>query len=152
VLRLTNVYGPRISLETHGQGVLAVFLRKLCRGEGLEVFGDGRQLRDPVYVDDVVQAFLLAGAVSELPSRSYNIGGPSSLSLGQIATEASNLAGMDAPVYREFSSELKSIDIGSYCADSGLIRAELGWTPATTFSEGIARTLQYCRVRTAAHA
>lgn len=152
VLRLTNVYGPRISLDTSGQGVLAVFLRKLSRGERLEVFGDGRQLRDPVYVEDVVDAFLLAGAASELPSRSYNIGGPAALTLGEIATQASLIAGVDPPVYREFSAELKSIDIGSYCADSSLIRADLGWTPATKFADGIVKALQHYRVRMAANA
>jgi UDP-glucose 4-epimerase len=152
VLRLTNVYGPRVSLDTPGQGVLAAFLRNLSRGERLEVFGDGRQLRDPVYVDDVVEAFLLAGAAVKLPSRSYNIGGPAGMELRHIAMEASALAGVGSPVYREFSKELKAIDIGSYCADSSRIRDELGWTPTTCFSAGIAKTLEHYRVRVAAHA
>jgi UDP-glucose 4-epimerase len=152
ILRLTNVYGPRLSLEAPGQGVLAAFLRKLARGEQLEVFGDGKQLRDPVYVDDVVDAFLCAGAAPKLVSRNYNIGGPAALNLNHIAKEASSLAGVDPPVYREFAPELKSIDIGSYCADSSLIRAELGWKPTTPFSIGFAKTLAHCRVQTAMHA
>jgi nucleoside-diphosphate-sugar epimerase len=73
VLRLTNVYGPRLSLEAPDQGVFSAFLRRLVRGERLQVFGDGTQLRDPVYVEDVVEAFLLAGAVERLHSRSYNL-------------------------------------------------------------------------------
>ncbi len=152
ILRLTNVYGPRLSLDVPGQGVLAAFLRKLSRGEALEVFGDGRQLRDPVYVDDVVDAFLLAGSAAVLASRSYNVGGPDVLDLNHIAREASALAGVDPPSYREFSPELKSIDIGSYCADSGRICAELGWKPTTPFSIGFAKTLTYHRLQAIAHA
>lgn len=62
VLRLTNVYGPRMALNVPSQGFLSTFLRKLTMGESLEIYGDGAQLRDPVYVEDVVDAFLLAGA------------------------------------------------------------------------------------------
>ncbi len=152
VLRLTNVYGPHLSLHTPGQGVLAAFLRKLSLGERLEILGDGRQLRDPVYVDDVVDAFLLAGAAATLPSRSYNIGGPQALELRQIAILASELAGVDAPVYREFSAEQKSIDIGSYWADFSRIQRELGWSPATPFAAGIVKSLDHYRIRMAAHA
>jgi UDP-glucose 4-epimerase len=152
VLRLTNVYGPHISLDAAGQGVLAVFLRKLSRGERLEVFGDGRQLRDPVYVDDAVEAFLLAGAVPALPSRSYNIGGPEALEMARIAALASAAAGVEPPLYREFSSDLKAIDIGSYRADYSRIREQLGWTPKVTFADGIARALAYYQVRATAHA
>ena len=65
VLCLTNVYGPRMALNLPAQGFMGGFLRKAMLGKPITVFGDGRQLRDPVYVDDAVDAFLLAGAVTE---------------------------------------------------------------------------------------
>jgi nucleoside-diphosphate-sugar epimerase len=151
VLRLTNVYGPRLSLDAPGQGVLATYLRQLSRGERLEVFGDGRQLRDPVYVDDAIGAFLLAGAVPRLLSRSYNIGGPCALELRELAVQASGLAGVPAPIFREFPDEAKAIDIGSYCSDWNRIRDELGWSPKTPFAAGMAETLAHYRVRAATH-
>ena len=144
VLRLTNVYGPRLCLDGPQQGVLSSFLRTIRRGGRLEVFGDGRQLRDPVYVDDVVDAFLLVG-ISALPSRSYNIGGPAALTLAEIAAVASAAAGVSPPVFRGFPKEAHSIDIGSYCADWSRIRQELGWQPCIPFLQGIARTLTYYR-------
>ncbi len=152
ILRLTNVYGPRLSLDVPGQGVLAAFLRKLSRGERLEVFGDGRQLRDPVYIDDVVEAFLLAGAVPRLPSRTYNVAGPAALDLNRIAEDASLLAGVEPPTHREFSAQLKPIDIGSYVADTARIRREIGWQPTTSFADGFAKTLAHYRLLLAAHA
>ena len=147
VLRLTNVYGPRLSLDAPDQGVFSAFLRKLTRGEQLQVFGDGKQLRDPVFVDDVVDAFLLAGAAERLPSRSYNVGGPAALELSDIAAQASAAAGVGPPTMRPFPDEIKTIDIGSYYADWSRIERELGWQPRIQFADGIARTLAFYKGR-----
>jgi UDP-glucose 4-epimerase len=147
VLRLTNVYGPRLSLDAADQGVFSAFLRNLTRGERLQVFGDGKQLRDPVFVDDVVNAFLLAGAAERLPSRSYNIGGPAALELGDIAAQASVAAGVAPPVLWSFPEEMKAIDIGSYQADWRRIETELGWRPCTAFADGFTQTLAFCKAR-----
>ncbi|MBI1786946.1 MAG: NAD-dependent epimerase/dehydratase family protein [Acidobacteria bacterium] len=145
VLRLTNVYGPRMALHIPMQGFLSAYLRALVRGEGLEVYGDGAQLRDPVYVDDVVEAFLLAGAFSRLPSTTYNVGGPEVLSIAQIACAASQAAG-GAPVrVRPFPEELKTIDIGSYYTDSARIERDLGWRARVRLAEGLSRSLAYYR-------
>jgi UDP-glucose 4-epimerase len=145
VLRLTNTYGPRLSLDVPGQGFLSTYLRRLSRGERLEVFGDGAQLRDPMFVDDVVDAFLLVGGIAHLPSRSYNIGGPEALSLLEIAHQASHAAGVGEPTVRPFPDERKAIDIGSYRTDYGRISAELGWAPSVRFADGIGRTLAHYR-------
>src|SRR5262249_39349472 len=84
-LRLTNVYGPRMALDVPSQGFFSAFLRRLTLGQGLEIYGDGQQLRDLAHVDDVVDAFLLAGARPRLESRTYNVGGPEALSIERIA-------------------------------------------------------------------
>ena len=81
VLRLTNIYGPRMALDVPCQGFLSTYLRKALTGQRLEVFGDGRQLRDPLFVDDAVEAFLAAGTAAQLPSRAYNVGGAEPLTL-----------------------------------------------------------------------
>lgn len=146
VLQLTNVYGPRLSLDAPNQGVLGNFIRKLLRGERLTVYGDGNQLRDPVFVDDVAEAFLLVGA-RKLRSRNYNIGGPEALKLREIANQASEAAGVDPPTFCEFPSEFQSIDIGSYVGDRTRILQEIGWQPSTPFAEGIVKTLAYYRGR-----
>ena len=145
VLRLTNVYGPRMALDVPCQGFLSTYLRKALTGQPLEVFGDGRQLRDPLYVDDAVEAFLAAGAVADLPSRAYNVGGAEALSLAAIASTLSEAAGLPAPTRREFPPEQKAIDIGSYHTDSSLIRRELGWQPEASFAAGVDRTIAYYR-------
>lgn len=145
VLRLTNIYGPRMSLTVPGQGFLSAYLRKLQQGHPLEVYGDGKQLRDPLFVDDAVEAFLLVGAARPLPSRSYNIGGPEALSLLEITQIACEVGGQPEPKLRPFPEERASIDIGSYRTDSSRILAELAWVPKTRFEEGFAMALGFYR-------
>ena len=143
IMRLTNTYGPRLAVNVPCQGVLSVFFMRLLLGLPLEVFGDGEQLRDPVYVDDVVDALLRAGAAEKLRSRVLNVGGPDALPLGEIAGLLSRLAGAPAPVYIPFPKESGRIDIGSFVADSTRIRHELRWRPKTSLEDGAARTLQF---------
>ena len=144
VIRLTNVYGPRMALNVPGQGFLTHYFRRLLVGEDLEVFGDGTQLRDPVYVDDAVDAFLAAGAAPKLNERVLNLGGPQALPIAEIAAIAAAQAGVQV-TFRSFPEELKPIDIGSYYANSTRIHTSLGWTPKVQFAEGVQQTLHYFR-------
>jgi len=145
VLRLTNVYGPRMALDIPCQGFLSTYIRRTLTSNRLQIFGDGNQLRDPVYVDDAVDAMLLAGAAPKLASREYNVGGPDALTLTEIADLCTQAGGMEPPQYREFPPERKQIDIGSYYTDSSRLQQELGWHPKVRFAEGIARTVNYFR-------
>jgi nucleoside-diphosphate-sugar epimerase len=145
VARLTNIYGPRLAVNVPCQGVLSVFFMRLLLGQPIEIFGDGEQLRDPLYVDDVVDALLCIGAVEKLESRVYNVGGPVALALGEIAGVLCRLAGAPPPTYRPFPRELSKIDIGSFAADCTRIERELQWKPKTSLEEGAARTLEFFR-------
>jgi UDP-glucose 4-epimerase len=145
VLCLTNVYGPRMALNIPSQGFLGGFLRNALVARPSTIFGDGRQLRDPIYIDDAVDAFLCAGAVTRPPNRLWNIGGPAALSLSQIAAAIAAASNSPAPGFKQFPCDLKRIDIGSYCTDSTRIRQDLGWAPSVDFNRGIRRTIEYYR-------
>jgi nucleoside-diphosphate-sugar epimerase len=144
VLRLTNVYGPRLGLHAVGQGFLSVFLRRLLAGEGIEIFGDGQQLRDPVYSEDVVEAFLLAGQARHLPHRMYNVGGLEALTVAEIACiMRDEVAPASTVRFRPFPPDHLAFDIGSYRSDTRRIEAGLGWRPRTEFREGIQETVRW---------
>lgn len=146
VLRLSNVYGPRMALNVPGQGFLGVYLRRALLGEPLEVWGDGSALRDPVYIDDVVRALLLAGARPRYEQRVYNLGGPAGLTLNEIAQVIAKAS--QAPILqRSFPALSARIDIGSYVTNNGRIARELGWHPQVSFSEGVAETLSFYRTQ-----
>jgi UDP-glucose 4-epimerase len=144
-LLLTNVYGPRQSLTAPNQGFLGVFLRKAARGERLTVYGDGSQVRDPLFVDDCVEAFLKAAELREPQLRRLNVGGAEHLPIWEIATLISRLAGLAEPCRVPFPDRLRKIDIGSYFADSAAFRRATGWEPRVPFAQGVARTLAFYR-------
>ncbi|MGJ5815676.1 NAD-dependent epimerase/dehydratase family protein [Paludibaculum fermentans] len=148
VLRLSNVYGPRMALNVPGQGFLGVFLRRALLGEELGVYRPGDQLRDPIFVDDAVEAFLAAGAAPVLRARSFNLGGAQALRLDEIAEAIARAAGTESRVrFLEFPKQDKAFDIGSYVADWSRARQLLGWQPRTDFATGIERTLRFYRER-----
>ena len=144
-LNLTNVYGPRMALNIPCQGFLSNFLRRVLLGQAIEIFGDGCQLRDPVYVDDVTSAFLMAGATNTPEPRAFNIGGPGALPLAEIARMISSAAYAPAPVLKPFPPDRKRIDIGSYASDPTCVANALGWRATVSFETGVATTLDFFR-------
>lgn len=147
ILRLTNVYGPRMSLNVFGQGFLGVFFRLAILGEQIRVFGDGQQLRDPLYVDDAVEAFVVAGQMQDAQRREFNVGGREALPLLCIAEEIARSAGAPVPEACEFPPHLKPIDIGSYYTSSARLQETTGWEAQVAFPDGVAKTLEFYRRR-----
>lgn len=146
VLQLSNVYGPRMALHLPQQGFLGTFVANSLAGKPLFVYGEGTQVRDPLYIDDVVEAFLLAGA-ARLPHPVYNVGGGEQLSLHEIAEICAQTAGAGSNlVQRPFPEAVRTIDIGSYWSDTRRIQADLGWQAGTLFGEGMRRTLEFYRM------
>jgi UDP-glucose 4-epimerase len=93
----------------------------------------------------VVAVFLIAGVAPQQAYRSYNVGGPTALSLSDIARIASKLGGCPEPILRPFPADRKPIDIGSYRTDHRRILRELRWVPEVSFEEGLQHTLDFYR-------
>lgn len=144
-LRLTNVYGPRMRVRDARQTFLGVWLKAAVRGEEFEVWGDGTQRRDLLYVDDALAAFLLAGARDEADGEVFNVGVESSVSLAELAELVVRAAGSGSFRLVPFPPERKAIDIGDYFADPAKIRAALGWEARIGLDKGLRRTLDYYR-------
>jgi len=144
-LRLTNTYGPRQLIRHNRQGFIGWFLRQAVLGEEIQVFGDGRQKRDFDYVDDVVDAFLRAGAMDAAVGQVFNLGGDEPVALLDLAKLLIEVAGQGSFRLVPFPAERKRIDIGDFFADSSKIRTLLGWKPEINLREGLARTLAYYR-------
>ena len=144
VLRLTNVYGPRMRVKDARQTFIGWWLRQVVEGQMLRIFGDGQQLRDLNHVDDVSRAMLLAGARHESNGKIYNLGSEP-ISLVDLARLLVELAGQGGCELVPFPPERKVIDIGSYYGDYGKVRAELGWQPRISLREGLASSVAYYR-------
>jgi UDP-glucose 4-epimerase len=144
-LRLTNTYGPRQLMKHNRQGFIGWFVRLAVEGETIQLYGDGRQLRDLTYVDDVVDAFLRAGASDATNGQVYNLGGSAPISLYDLAHLLVEIAGHGDVRLVPWPEERKRIDIGDVYSSYAKIENALGWRPTTPLNEGLAQTVLYYR-------
>ena len=142
-LRLTNTYGPGMRVKDARQTFLGIWIRLLLEGKPIKVFGDGLQLRDFTYVDDCIEALLLAGASDQANGKVYNLGGSEVIGLKDLSKMMVNLGHGGSFELAPFPSERKAIDIGDYYSDFSLITKELGWVPKIDLKDGLKRTLNY---------
>lgn len=146
-LRLTNTYGPGMRVKDARQTFLGIWIRLLIEGKPIQIFGDGMQLRDFNYVDDCVEAMLLAGASDNANGKIYNLGSEEVTGLKDLADSLVEIAHQSALKANyeliPFPPERKAIDIGDYYSDFGLIAKELGWQPKVSLKDGLTRTLDF---------
>jgi len=151
-LRFSNVFGPRQLLEGEHQGFLGVFLRRALAGEPIVVFGDGSQRRDCIYVEDAVEALLLAGAKDAATGQVFNIGHHRDHTLLEIAESVAEAAGGGEVVRAPWPAARERIAIGSYRTDYTKAARRLGWEPTWNLEEGLAATIAFCRAKLTAAA
>jgi UDP-glucose 4-epimerase len=144
-LRLTNVYGPRQLIRHNRQGFIAWFIRLAIEGREIQIYGDGSQLRDFVFVDDAADAFLRAGANDACNGEVFNVGGDEPISHRELSALLISIAGTGAVRYVDWPEDKKAIDIGSFYADSSKFRQTTGWAPQVSLADGFRRTVDFYR-------
>ena len=142
-LRLTNTYGPGMRVKDARQTFLGIWIRRVLEGKPIQIFGDGLQLRDFNYVDDCVNALLLAGINDAANGRVFNLGSAEVINLKALAEMMVQLGFGGSYELIPFPAELKPIDIGDYYSDFSLITKELGWQPAIGLKLGLIKSLAY---------
>ena len=149
VLRLTNTIGPRMRIKDARQTFIGVWVANLLQNKPVEVWGGG-QLRDLNYVDDVVDALMLAVVTDEAQGKVFNLGCQEVVNIKTLAGKliaANN--GCGCCELREFPAERKAIDIGDYYGDYSLFRETTGWEPRWSIDAALKATLDYYRDRLA---
>jgi len=144
-LRLTNIYGPRQLIKHNRQGFIGWFIRLAIEDREIQVFGDGSQLRDFVYVEDAADAFLRAGASDACDGGVFNVGGSGPIAHRELVELLIGVAGTGRVRYVPWPAEKKQIDIGSFYADSSKFTTTTGWTPSVALRDGLARTIDFYR-------
>lgn len=142
-LRLTNTYGPRMRVRDARQTFLGIWIRQAIEKSTIRVFGDGTQLRDFTYVDDCVEALMLAGKSTAAVGEVFNVGGSEVIDLVKVAEMLVSLVPGAHFEVVPFPSERKAIDIGDYFANDQKIRLALGWEPRISLMDGLAKTVRY---------
>lgn len=143
-LRLTNCYGPRQWMRDNRLTSQGWLLRLVLDDRTAQIYGDGKQLRDLNYVDDVVDAFLRAAAFEEANGQFFNLGAQP-FSLVEQVELMIRLAGTGRYELVPWPEDKKKISIGDYYGDYGKIQAMLGWQPTVQIEEGLRQTIDYYR-------
>jgi UDP-glucose 4-epimerase len=144
-LRITNTYGPRHQMMHDEYGVFNWFIRKAMDDEDIPVFGDGRILRDFIYVEDLVSCMLMTAATEDAYGTVFNVGTGVPVSFIDLAKKIIKIAGTGRVTYTEFTQERKEVEPGDYYADVSRIRNIVKWTPKVALDEGIQKTIYYYR-------
>jgi UDP-glucose 4-epimerase len=152
VARVTNPYGPGQPRSRTDYGVVNRLIHLALAGETLPIYGDGRQRRDYIYIDDVVEALLALGSpegASPAASGIYNVGTGIGTSIADMATAITRAAGGGRLGLVPWPPLAEQIETGDFVADITRIRAELGWRPAVGLEEGLRRTVAFYRTHVA---
>jgi CDP-paratose 2-epimerase len=146
VFRMSCIYGPR-QFGTEDQGWVAHFILRALRGERITLYGDGMQVRDVLYVDDLVDAFLLAEQhAARLKGRAFNMGGgpANAISLQDLLDHIGRLHGQRPAVACD---GWRTGDQRWYVSDTRAFQRETGWQPRVRAEEGIERLFKWLATR-----
>lgn len=144
-LRLTNTYGPRMRVKDDRQTFLGIWIKRLIESEPLQVYGDGKQLRDFNYIDDVVDALISAALQEKANGRIYNLGSSEVINLKDLAELMIKVNDCGSYDIIPFPEDRKKIDIGDYYSDYSHIQNELNWNPKVSLNEGLSKTIAFYR-------
>lgn len=145
ILRLTNTYGPRMRVVDARQTFLGIWIRRALEGQPILIYGDGTQLRDYNYIDDVVNALLMAANTDMCCGDVLNLGSKDIYSLTDTARIFLKFVPEVELKYVPFPDDRLRIDIGDYQGDFSKISQILGWSPQVGLEEGLSKTFDYYR-------
>ena len=144
-LRITNTFGPRHQMAHDEYGVFNWFIRKAMDNEVIPIFGDGRILRDYLYIDDLTESLVKIAMSDTAYGEVYNVGSGVPLSFVELANKIIDITGTGRVDYTEFTTERKALEPGDYFADITKIKKTIDWFPKITIEDGIKRTIEFYR-------
>jgi UDP-glucose 4-epimerase len=144
-LRITNTYGPRHQMAHDEYGVLNWFIRKAIDDEPIPVFGDGRILRDFLFVDDLVNCFLKTASCKKAYGEVFNVGTGVPINFIELAEKIVQIAGTGKVSFTEFTQERREVEPGDYYTNISKIKQIVGWEPETSLGEGLRKTIAFYR-------
>lgn len=145
ILRVANGYGPRAQMRLPSFGILNWFIRLAVDDREIKIFGDGKQVRDYVYVDDIVNAFLMTAASNKLRGEVLNVGSGKGVPLIDIVAQIVRIGGKGRIVHVPWPEKNKKIDVGDFVADVKKIKRTIGWNPQVDLKTGLKKTINFYR-------
>jgi UDP-glucose 4-epimerase len=146
-LRINNCYGPRAQMRMSDYGVVNWFIAQSLQNKPIPIYGNGSQVRDFVYVDDVANALILSAQKSEASGEVFLVGSGVPTSLLEVAKLIVETTGLGGVEMVQYPDEWKAIEIGDFYCSIEKIGKLLGWSPQTALGDGIKKTVDFYRSR-----
>lgn len=145
VARVPNPYGPRQQARHSRYGIVGWFIRQALEGNTIQVFGDGAQVRDYMYIDDLVDSLIALAASENTNGQVYNVGSNEPMSFKHMAETVIGAAKKGSIASVPWPENYEKNETGDYIADIAKITAATGWKPAASFREGVEKTVAFYR-------
>ncbi len=143
LFRVANPYGPRSQMKHSKYSMINWFIRQAMENRTIRVFGDGSQVRDYIYVEDLADAFIAASVTEECYGHALNLGSGRGTRFGEMVETIVRVAQSGTIEYVDWPPEYVNVETGDYITDIGKIGAFTGWRPQTGLEDGIAITFEY---------
>lgn len=141
--RIANPYGPRGQMKHSKYTIINWFIRQAMDDQIITVFGDGDQIRDYIYISDLVEALVRAGAAEHIEHEIYNVGSGIGTPFVDMVHRIVEIVGSGRVEHVEWPSNYVNVETGDYVTDISKIRGHLDWEPHVPLEEGIHRTWQF---------
>lgn len=145
VFRIANPYGPRSQMKHSKYSMVNWFLRQAMENKVIKVFGDGLQLRDYIYVEDLAEAFIRASVSAQCMGKVFNVGSGMGTRFKDMAETIVRKAKGGNVEFVPWPGDYINVETGDYVTDISRISETLDWKPATAFSDGVEMTCEYYR-------
>jgi UDP-glucose 4-epimerase len=143
VFRISNPYGPYQRFGSNNYGILNLFIHKALVDKEIEIFGEGNQKRDFIYIDDLTNLLIQSIDNDNMFGNIYNVGYGKGISLKETASLIKRYVPDLRITFKEWPEIEQKIETGDYISDIQLLKKEIGWEPRVTMEEGIKQTVRF---------
>lgn len=141
IFRTSNVYGPHETNQFPGYNVINYFIDLALKNKTLTVYGDGKQKRDYIYVDDLTEAFILVATSTKSSGQIYNLGFGSGIEFRRMVQLIIRIAKGGKIKFSKWPGDFEEVETGSYISDISKIKKDLNFVPKTSFEAGIQKSI-----------
>lgn len=146
LFRIANPYGPRSQMRHSKYSMINWFIRQAIEGRPIRIFGDGRQIRDYIYVEDLADAFISASVTSACYGEVYNVGSGIGTRFRDMVETVVETVGSGSAEYVPWPETYINVETGDYVTDITKLCSTTGWKPLTELPSGIRETVEYYRI------
>jgi len=142
-VRIPNPYGPRQHVRHSNYGIVGWFIRQAIEGKPIQVFGDGEQIRDYIYIDDLISGLIAVAETEATQGQVYNVGSAESMSFKTMAETVIEAVGQGSVEHVAWPEDYEKNETGDYVADIKKLTEATGWKPSVSFKNGVSKAVAF---------